>query len=69
MPLKVGPAAANDAEDCEIFGGEFPDVDIDTQNQQNLYFSQQNIVQKVSQAHTGNAGSAHREIMNEPINF
>jgi len=30
MPLKVGPAAANDAEDCEIFGGEFPDVDIDT---------------------------------------
>lgn len=44
MPLKVGPAAANDAEDCEIFGGEFPEVDIDTQNQQNLYFSQQNIV-------------------------
>jgi len=32
MSLKVGADAANDAEDCEIFGGEFPEVDIDTQN-------------------------------------
>lgn len=30
MPLKIGNDAANDAEDCEIFGGEYPEVDIDT---------------------------------------
>ena len=30
MQLKVGTDAANEAEDCEIFGGEQPEVDIDT---------------------------------------
>ena len=41
MELKIGGAAAADgAEDCEIYGGEYPEVDIDLQNQQALYFSQ-----------------------------
>ena len=33
MELKVGGGAAPDGtEDCEIYGGEYPDVDIDLQN-------------------------------------
>ena len=33
MELKVGGGAAADgAEDCEIYGAEYPDVDIDLQN-------------------------------------
>ena len=38
MQLKVGAAAA-DAEDCEIYGGEYPEVDIEQQNEQSLQFS------------------------------
>ncbi len=30
MELRVGlPAVGADNEDCEVFGGEYPDVDID----------------------------------------
>lgn len=29
MELKVGPMAAGESEDCEVYGGEHPDVDID----------------------------------------
>ena len=32
MELKVGGAAADGAEDCEYYGNEYPDVDIDLQN-------------------------------------
>ena len=40
MELKIGNSNATEgAEDCEIYGGEYPDVDIDLQNQQTLYFS------------------------------
>jgi len=32
MELKVGPKVTGEADDCEIYGGEYPDVDIDLQN-------------------------------------
>ena len=33
MELKVGlPAAGADGDDCEVYGGDYPDVDIDLQN-------------------------------------
>ena len=33
MQLKIGNTNATEgAEDCEIYGGEYPDVDIDLQN-------------------------------------
>ena len=66
MELTIGNQAATEgAEDCEIYGGEYPDIDIDLQNQQTLYFSQQNMVSKVS----GNPVHLDREIVTEPINF
>jgi len=68
MELKVSTDLAPETEDCEIFGGEFPDVDIDLQNQQNLYFSQQNMVSKVSTSGVADR-NAYREIVNDPINF
>lgn len=31
MELKIGlPAAGADKDDCEVYGGDFPDVDIDS---------------------------------------
>ena len=34
MELTIGNQAATEgAEDCEIYGGEYPDIDIDLQNQ------------------------------------
>ena len=33
MPLKIGAPAAEGAEDCEIYGGENPDINIDLINQ------------------------------------
>jgi len=32
MNLNMNPAGADASEDCEIYGGEYPDVDIDQLN-------------------------------------
>ena len=62
MQLKIGAPAADGAEDCEVYGGEYPEVDIDQINQQALLLNQQS---KAS-SHTV---ILDREIQTEPINF
>lgn len=63
MELNVG-TQGGDGEDCEIYGGEYAEVDIDLMNQQNQAYSHQSITSKV----TSNQ-NPDKDLIQDPINF
>ena len=62
IEVKTG---ADDGEDVEIYRSEAQDVDYDLKNQQNMFYSQQNNVSKMSTQ----AVLIDKDILTDPNNF